>query len=307
MEIATLFMLGALAAAPIDAETDACRAVFERAAADAPDAVFLSYVAFVPVRIAGEGPFWMLVDTGANRSALDAALARRLHLPELAAERVEGSAGVIDAGSTRIERLSLGPTEIQGLSPTTSDLSGLAGPNGEPVAGILGSDAFDGRVLLLDFAGGRVGLTAPGETGGCTRSLAFEMDNGIMRYHARIDGVPVLLRHDSGAGLFETDETYVNVTEPQFAAVTADGPARTPVAHFSGSGGGGEVRLPVYPASSLEIGPLTREAPRLIVQPPQGYFAREDAVGFVGNYVFWTEGAMLIDYAAGRVVLPATP
>jgi len=284
--------------------SDPCAAVFAQARAGAAEAAFSGYVGFARVRLDGDGPHWMLVDTGANRSALDAGLAGRLGLPELGQQQVEGSAGVIRTGSTRLQRLELGAATIEGLSPTVSDLSGLVGPDGEPVAGILGSDAFIGRLLLLDFAGGRIGLTpADPAAGSCDRAIPFTLDNGMVRYTASLDGQPVDLRHDSGAGLFETTETYVNLTEAQHAAVAGPAPGE-PAAHFSGSGAGGTVSLAVYRAGRFELGPVTRDAPWLIVQPRQGYFAREDAIGFVGNYVFWAEGVLLFDYPAGRVILP---
>src|SRR5690606_13357583 len=82
--IATLTCLAVLALAPTARAADpSCAAVFDRVRAQAADAAFEAYVGFAPVWLNGEGPHWMLVDTGANRSALDAGLAARLGLPQL--------------------------------------------------------------------------------------------------------------------------------------------------------------------------------------------------------------------------------
>jgi hypothetical protein len=73
---------------------------------------------------------------------------------------------------------------------------------------------------------------------------------------------------------------------------------------LGGSGTGGQLSLPVHLGNRLEIGDLVWEEPRLIVQPLQGYFARPDAVGFVGNALFWSQGMIIIDYPGHRLVLP---
>lgn len=268
---------------------------------------YLSYVPFVAVTISGHGPYWFLLDTGANRSAIDSALAEELRLPRLGSETVEGSAGVIEAGTVRIDHLLVGEAEAAGVEPTTQDFSGFAGPDGARVSGILGSDVMSGFVVALDFRNERVALLPPDTAADirrCGRVLPFQLDDGMVLYEARIDGVPLKLRHDSGAGLFSTDEAYVNVTEDQHRPLREADPAATPVETLGGSGVGGSVTLPVYQAGVIEIGPFRRERPRLIVQPRKGYFARPDAVGFAGDYLFWPEGWMVFDYPGRQVILP---
>lgn len=298
-----------LAASASTAMASDCAALFTKAfARDAVASRFLSYVPFAPVTIGGQGPYWFLLDTGANRSAIDSALARDLGLKVLGAQTVEGSAGTIQTGSVRVPALKIGKVSARNVEPTTQDFSGLVGPDGAKVSGILGSDVMRAFVVMLDFKGERIALRKPGGEAAlarCGRVLPFQLDNGMVLYDARIDGAPVKLRHDSGAGLFKTDEAYVNVTEDQHRPLAAATPDARPVATLGGSGVGGSVKLPVYRAGSLEIGAFRREAPKLIVQPKQGYFARPDAVGFVGDYVFWPEGGMIFDYPGRRVILPA--
>ncbi|HZW16946.1 MAG TPA: retropepsin-like aspartic protease, partial [Brevundimonas sp.] len=125
------------------------------------EAVYVAHVAFARADLGDGVGRWFLIDTGANRSAVDAGLALSLGLPEEGATTVEGSAGVIQASSTTVPRFAMGDLSTR-LSPTVSDLSGLVGPEGEPVAGILGSDAFGDRVLTFDFQRSRLALGAPG-------------------------------------------------------------------------------------------------------------------------------------------------
>jgi len=288
----------------------ACDAAFETLrTTNAVEAGYSAHVGFVRARIGAEGePVWLLLDTGANRSALDAGFAERSGLPVSEGGRVEGSAGVIEAGGTRVTDLRLGDLVLPVIEPTTSDLSGLQGPGGEPAVGILGSDALAGLVVTLDFAGGRIAIAAPSDAtsraADCGRAIATRDDNGILRLDAVVDGQALPLRYDSGAGLFEDPHVWINLSQPQWMQVRGERPETAPIATLGGSGTGGQLSLPVHAGQRLEIGPLAWDEPRLIVQPAQGYFARPEAVGFVGNALFWSQGTVTIDYPGHRLILP---
>ena len=287
-----------------------CDAAFETLrTTNVVEAGYSAHVGFVRARIGPHGePVWLLLDTGANRSALDAGFAARSGLPVLAGSQVEGTAGVIEAGGTRVEDLRLGDLALPTIEPTTSDLSGLQGPGGEAAVGILGSDALAGLVITLDFANGRIAIAPPSEASaraaGCGRAVPTTDDNGILRLEAVIDGEALPLRYDSGAGLFEDPHVWINLSQGQWAQVRGDRPETAPMATLGGSGTGGQVSLPVHAGGRLEIGPLAWDEPRLIVQPAQGYFARPEAVGFVGNALFWSQGMVTIDYPGHRLILP---
>ncbi|MBW8302875.1 MAG: aspartyl protease family protein [Brevundimonas sp.] len=288
----------------------ACDAAFETLrTTNGVESGYSAHVGFVRARIGPDGePVWLLLDTGANRSALDEGFAARSGLPVLAGSQVEGTAGVIEAGGTRVEDLRLGELALPPIEPTTSDISGLQGPGGEAAVGILGSDALAGLVVTLDFAHGRIAVAPPSEAstraGGCGRAVATTDDNGILRLEAVIDGETLPLRYDSGAGLFEDPHVWINLSQGQWARVRGERPETAPIATLGGSGTGGQVSLPVHAGGRLEIGPLAWDEPRLIVQPAQGYFARPEAVGFVGNALFWSQGMVTIDYPGQRLILP---
>jgi len=113
--------------------------------------------------------------------------------------------------------------------------------------------------------------------------IGMTLDNGIPRIQARIAGVPIDLRIDTGATFPPGEDAYLNVTSAQAERLHLSGP---PHAVFSATGTGGEtLKLNVYPLKSLEIGSKRIERAFAIVQPRVGYFARDDAVGFVGNSV----------------------
>lgn len=286
----------------------ACEAAFERLRGEGSvEAVYVAHVAYARAD-AGDGvPRWFLIDTGANRSALDAGVAGALGLADQGETQVEGTGGIVEARTTTLPWIRLGAMSAR-LSPTVSDLSGLRGPGGEPVAGILGSDLFGRGVLTFDFERNRLAVAAAGAASvaaaACGCSLPMRNDNGIPRLEAEIDGHAVDLRYDSGAGLFESPHLWINLSEPQFETVLDGRAAGTPVQTLGGSGTGGSVRLPVHLGERFVLGPVEWRAPRLIIQPRQGYFAREEAVGFLGNAAFREFGVVAVDYVGGRLILP---
>ncbi|MGZ9113795.1 MAG: aspartyl protease family protein [Brevundimonas sp.] len=302
-------MIAAALALAFAAPTDpVCAAAFERVRVEgAVEAVFVAHVAYARADVGDGTSRWFLIDTGANRSALDAGVARALNLPDETGSEVEGTAGVVRVGGTTLERFTLGGLTTR-LSPTVSDLSGLVGPNGEPVAGILGSDAFGRSVLVLDFQRNRVAIAPANQASriaaACGRGVAMRDDNGIPRIDAEIDGEAVSLRYDSGASIFDSPFMWVNLSQGQFDAVQGDRPPAPPIQTLSGSGVGGSVPLPVHKGSTFRLGELEWCEPRLIVQPRQGYFARETAVGFIGNAAFRPFGLVVVDYPGGRLTVP---
>jgi hypothetical protein len=277
-------------------------------AAPALEFVYHQRVVFVRARVCDESGLLFLLDTGASASAVHAATAERLELPLGAPTRVEGSAGVIEVDTVLVSELALGEHVVRDITATVQDLGGSLAPPGEAVDGILGHDFLGAFALELDFAARRLRLLA-GPLGELPGALSFELDNGIPRLAARLDGrVSADLRLDTGASLFESEDVYVNVTERVWEELRRHDPTLAPSQYFTGSGTGGEVRLPVARIGSLTLGDRTLERPWVIVQPAQGYFARPDAVGFVGNNFLEKFGRVTIDYPGRRLALgPRAP
>lgn len=265
-----------------------------------------NHVGFVEGTIGGAGPYWFLVDTGASRSALDSAVADALGLAAGGPVRVQGSAGEVEARSVRVEDLRLGGGAPLALAPTVYDLSGSLAPEGAKIAGILGFDVLKDQAVLVDVAGGRVAFAPTAEAladlAGAT-VVPFELDNGIPRLRAEIDGLPVELRLDTGAALGPGPTVFVNVTEAVYERLKAADPTLQPHRHFTATGtGGATLRLPVVKVARLRLGDVTVEAPQLIVQPKVGYFARPDAVGFLGAYSL-AGRRFVVDYPGRRLIL----
>jgi hypothetical protein len=91
------------------------------------------------------------------------------------------------------------------------------------------------------------------------------------------------VRIDTGATFPLSDDSYLNLTQSQAELLRLTG---DPIKVLSATGTGDAVlKLPVYSLASLEIGRMRLTRVYAIVQPRVGYFARPDAVGFLGNSV----------------------
>ncbi len=99
----------------------------------------------VGVMVAGQGPFRFVVDSGADRSVIGAALAARLGLPPGPPVIVQGMAGASKEATVKVASLRIGASEI-------ADLVAPALPERFIGAqGLVGIDALAGQRLMLDF------------------------------------------------------------------------------------------------------------------------------------------------------------
>jgi hypothetical protein len=255
---------------------------------------------FVDVELPDQAPVLALFDTGANASAIDPRRAGELSMT--GTSEVVGTTGTLAVEMVTLDGLRLGAFDLPALSATRRSLAGLLAPAGRTVGMILGSDAFSGLVVTLDFEERRLEVTRkpPDESAG---GVLMILDNGIPAIEAEIGGIDVWLRIDTGATLFDTDDVYINVPERTWAALRDRHPDLAPSTHFKGTGADGEtVDLPVAPVPGARVGPLSLDRVFVIVQPEAGYFADPDAKGFVSNNFLRQFGRVTLDYATGRLI-----
>jgi predicted aspartyl protease len=136
-----------------------------------PGAVPFSYAGpgdaaiVVDTRINGQGPFRLVVDTGATLTCVDNAVARQLELPEKIGIRGIG-AGARSSGAVRlvsIASLELGEARATDLTACTLDLTQLrqVAPD---VHGLLGLNVLRSYRMVLDFERQTLRLEPPGQT-----------------------------------------------------------------------------------------------------------------------------------------------
>jgi len=271
-----------------------------------PPSQFVDSVPFLQGTIGGHGPYWFLIDTGANRSAIDQRLISELGLPTESETEIQGAGGTIRTKTVTIPQLQLGSVQVENLKPTVYDLSTSLSPKGDAIAGIIGFDVLQKSVVLFDFKLGRVTVSRTEKIRGASRgvvSIPFVLDNGIPKLTITLDDTPIDLRLDSGASFGPTSDTYLNITESELAALREREKGLMAIKYFSASGTGGNLTIPVFKAKKLTIAGLDLKSPFLIVQPRAGYFALPNAVGFIGLYTLrsWTE--VLLDYPNQKLTL----
>ena len=276
--------------------------------AEQPVSTVRNSVGFVQGTINGKGPYWFLIDSGANRSALDDDVARDLGLLTSGKSKVEGAGGSITAEQATIGELDGGGLRVRKLKSTVYDLSGSPAPEGQTTAAILGVDALQKYAVLFDTRNGRVGFDESADRLASLKGatvVPFEFDNGIPRITADLEGVPAKLRIDTGAAIGDGPNIFINITDPFYRKMLAKDPGLTPYSEFTASGTGGEMKISVVKGKLARIGKAEVETPRYLVQPPVGYFARGDAVGFLGSYAFKNWPAFILDYPKRRLILLA--
>jgi len=272
---------------------------------------------FVPLSLNDSGPQYFIFDTGAGVSAVDAALADELGLPKIAHTELAGTAGILEVDQVRIARImplsrGRGVTELSwyGLTPTKQDLSAFAVPvPGAREAGLLGNDYLQSFVVGLRFAPSLVEISRP--TGFSPAGadpgnyIPFFLDDAtIVRVSGVLDGwMEVPLRFDTGSATMTIDGPYFNITTAMWQALCDKNPAYRVEGELTANGIGGQLTLQIGRITSLDVGPLHFEKPAVVIQPPVGYFASPDAVGFIALNLFEPGGWLTFDYPNGRLYL----
>jgi predicted aspartyl protease len=146
-----------------------------------------------PVRINNEGPFRLVVDTGASASALSSRLAERLGLPVIAdGVRLSGVTGTAVMPVAAIELLEAGDLRLRNLRlPVLANVF-------EDVDGILGMQGLEDKRITVDFINDQISIrrstgeraargffTVPGRLRG--RLLVINAKVGSIRTRAVID------------------------------------------------------------------------------------------------------------------------
>lgn len=229
---------------------------------------------FIEARIDGSDPVRLILDTGASRSTISSDFASKLGLDIRPGDAIEGSAGVVESSQARAT------LAVAALTAQSIDFAVYGFASYDPACvGILGYEFLSRAACRVRYRDRILEWRARAPA----RSAPLTLDGRIPRIQAHINDVPTELRIDTGAAFPPGDDAYLNLTVDQAQSLGLTG---KPVAVFTATGTGDSVlELPVHALASLEICDVTLPRAFAIVQPRVGYFARPDAVGFVGNSV----------------------
>lgn len=153
----------------------------------------------IPVTINGQGPFRLMVDTGANRTVISTELADRLGISYLDAPQVSmnGVTGESSVPAVILDEIRAGDVvfEMMNVPVLAREFIG-------DVDGILGVAGLKSKRLIVDFRRDTVTISRSRfERPDGARIKVERVIGGLLSAPARIGGVDVLMIFDTGAQL----------------------------------------------------------------------------------------------------------
>jgi len=211
----------------------------------------------VDVRINGQGPFKLVLDTGTSFPVvLDESLVTKLDLPAAGASRPKGETEDVDL--VDIGTLTIGDAEFSSIQGIRSTDVGSASMTGEGIQGILGLPLFKGCLLTLDFPGRRVSFESselPQQDGETIAYSADEEHDYGVTVTLSLAGIPVKAHLDTGSPALVTLLNKLQKKLPLKGKPHVVGMARTPQ-------GEAEVRMAVLDGV-LKLGKHDWTRPRI--------------------------------------------
>ena len=153
---------------------------------------------WAPVLINGKGPFRLVLDTGANHSAVTVAVAQALGIPldDSPPVYLRGVTGSATVPSIHVENLLIGDLLIQ--SPVLPIVPNALGG----AQGVLGTDGLLDKRIFIDFEHDRITIKRsrgwPAQYGFVTIPLSIT-DNRLLTTSARVASIKVTAIIDTGA------------------------------------------------------------------------------------------------------------
>jgi hypothetical protein len=182
---------------------------------------------WAPVFIEGKGPFRLVLDTGANHSAITAATAARLGTghpgPDIQVAGLTGTASVpsVTVDSMRIGEFAVGETSL----PIVADVFGGA-------QGVLGTDGFADKRIIADFRHDRLEIERSRAQAVPAEFIVIPLrvlPNGLLAAQVMVGMVPTTAIIDTGAertvgnlALREAITRRLRVTHEDIMGVTLD-------------------------------------------------------------------------------------
>ena len=157
----------------------------------------------------GRGPFWMMLDTGADPSIVELGTAKSIGL-KISAAGQQGSGGGADknlAYETSLPLLQLGGLTASNVEALAMDLSKLSSALERPISGVLGYSLLKTRIVQIDYPKRRVRFysspppcagPAHPESTSCT-TLSFRYKDDILATGVTVDDKPVTTNVDTGS------------------------------------------------------------------------------------------------------------
>ena len=245
----------------------------------------------------GVGPLPFLVDTGAEASDVDAAMARSWRMLDEVPLQIQGTGGTQSATLARLDTLSLPGITLVDQRVVALDLSGLR-PAGRSLAGVLGYDFLSRFVLKFDFMHGMMTVLDPASAPESEGDVVpFNLDSFVPRVTAMVnDSIPAQFQVDTGA------PTTAVFFRPFWQAHKLLSP-RTAQRTVETAGVGGRATSTQARFAALSVGRLRVEGPLAYFRDNEAGATRSvDDAGLLGM-AFWKRFDVTLDYGHRHLVL----
>lgn len=152
---------------------------------------------WAPVLINGQGPYRLVLDTGASRSALTQRVVDDLGVTiETDAVRLRGVTGTAIASAVRLDTMEFGELMVEDTRvPIVADAFGGAD-------GVLGGEGLQGKRIAIDFGRDRISIArsrrTPAAPGHVVVPFKYSAQRG-MRVEVRVGNVKAVGLIDTGA------------------------------------------------------------------------------------------------------------
>ena len=220
----------------------------------------------------------LLLDTGSERSWLDAKFAAKLELYSTGIESIRLPYATREVDSIRVGDLGLDSVHIRDLEMFSGDLSSTSLAVGVPVDGILGCDVLRRFIVRIDLSSGSAQFV--------TNSSA-PPDEVSVRLHKveNLYFVPLSVQGTSVNLLLDTGTNASSVSSHVWSNITTHWRPQSMVDGVRSAGGAGSAKFVLIPR--IDIGSVTAKNVPLRVQPqtPDGLFADTDFDGLLGTDV----------------------
>ena len=259
---------------------------------------------FVKVKInSNRANFNFLINTSANTSVIDKKLAGIIKLPIIdKTDSVEGTAGREHVEFCKVAALQAGGVTVKNMEVTCRDLSTSRTYAGQKIDGILGTDFLQKFAIAIDFKTQKIAFVS-NKLKTKQKSIPFEMIDGIPKLEARFnDTLVTTLHYNSALSMTPSRFIYVNVSYPQWCDMKRTCRYMVNEGYITGKGIGGNVHLQVVKIRSMLLDTIDIRNAYVVIQPKEGYFEREEAIGFFGNNLLEKYNRVILDFPNNRIV-----
>lgn len=201
----------------------ACASTPQPAADIVLPSAFRDGAVFVEVSVNGASPRWMGLDDGTSPSVLDLDYAKSLGL----ALKPGAGAGTgfgtqkIQFFNTTVDIASGGAVRNH-VDFSAAPLTGMTGPDGQPLAGVVGYSLLKDRIVVIDYKANEVRFAAASAPCACDMAMGFDNDIPTVAMSVAGHGMTALIDTGGAYELLVTPkgvvtaglQTYIDQAKP---------------------------------------------------------------------------------------------